>query len=161
MSRLNIMVGVPASGKDWFIDHHRADDDLVLSSDGIRAEMGDVNDQTHNKQVFSILYERMEKALADGEKDIWFNATNVTVKDRSRALALGKQYGAEICAYVMLTPENQCIENENLRDRRVGAEVIRKFSNRFTLPAYDEGFSKIYVVRKGEVFDLADFNFGN
>ena len=49
MSKLYIMIGIPASGKDWYIEHHKKDGDVVLSSDAIRAEFGDVNDQSQNQ----------------------------------------------------------------------------------------------------------------
>lgn len=79
MSTLYIMVGIPGAGKDYYIEHTKKDTDIVLSSDGIRAELGDVNDQSQNELVFSMLYERLEENLKAGN-DVWFNATNINIK---------------------------------------------------------------------------------
>ena len=149
MPAVYIMVGVPASGKDWYIEHHKEDDDVVISSDDVREELGDVNDQTRNKEVFSIFYDRMNKALAEGH-NVWINATNVTAKNRVRPIQYGRHYNAKIVAIVMLTPIEQCIANEELRDRKVGEEVIRKFNGKYEMPSYSEGFSEIKVIMNGE-----------
>lgn len=148
MGNLYIMIGVPGSGKDRYIGTHQQDGDVVCSSDGIREELGDVNDQTKNKLVFQMLYERVEKALSEG-KNVWFNATNVTVDNRSRAISLGKKYNAKIIGVVMATPTERCISNEDLRDRKVGREVIQKFARRFENPSIEEGFSEIKIIVNG------------
>ena len=144
MPKIRIMVGVPGSGKDYFIDHYKEQDDVVVSSDGIREELGDVNDQSKNKLVFTIFYERIEQAMKDG-KNVWVNATNVTKVNREKSIALGKQYGYEIQALVMNTSVDLCIKNDAARDRTVGEDVIRKFERRFEMPTIDEGFNKIWT----------------
>lgn len=145
MPTIRIMVGVPGSGKDYFIDHYKEHDDVVVSSDGIREELGDVNDQSKNKLVFTIFYERIEQAMKVG-KDVWVNATNVTKVNREKAIALGKQYGYEIHAIVINTHVDICIKNDAARNRTVGEDVIRKFVRRFELPSIDEGFNKIWNI---------------
>ena len=144
MPKIRIMVGVPGSGKDYFIDHYKEHDDVVVSSDGIREELGDVNDQSKNKLVFTIFYERIEQAMKDG-KNVWVNATNVTKVNREKSIALGKQYGYEIQALVMNTSVDLCIKNDAARDRTVGESVIHKFERRFEMPTIDEGFNKIWI----------------
>ena len=145
MPTIRIMVGVPGSGKDYFIEHYKEHDDVVVSSDGIREELGDVNDQSKNKLVFTIFYERIEQAMKDG-KNVWVNATNVTKVNREKSIALGKQYGYEIQALVMNTSVDLCIKNDAARDRTVGESVIRKFEQRFEMPTIDEGFNKIWTI---------------
>lgn len=144
MAKLNIMIGVPGSGKDHFILYHKEHDDVVVSSDDIREELGDVNDQSRNAEVFEIFYDRIEQALKAG-KNVWVNATNVTRKNRERAIALGKQYGYEIHAILMYTSTEMCIKNDALRDRTVGEAVIRKFERRFENPSLAEGFDMIWT----------------
>ena len=39
MSNLYIMVGLPGSGKDFYINNNKKATDVVLSSDGIREEL--------------------------------------------------------------------------------------------------------------------------
>ena len=154
MSNLYIMVGLPGSGKDFYINNNKKDTDVVLSSDGIREELGDVNDQTQNELVFKLLYERLIENIKAG-KDCWLNATNVTIKNRARGIEIGKKYGCNIIAVVMAVPVDVCIEQDKQRDRTVGEEVIQKFVSRFQIPIYGEGFNDIIVVGNNEPLDMA------
>ncbi len=147
MPDLHIMVGIPGSGKDYYIDHNcvRQDSDVVISSDAIRAELGDVNDQSQNEEVFKILYNRLGRHLQRGD-NIWFNATNVTISNRSRAIEMGKKFGYRIIADIMATPFGVCVRRDSQRDRTVGEEVIKKFVFRFQIPFYEEGFDTIHII---------------
>ena len=145
MSNLYIMVGLPGSGKDFYINNNKKDADVVLSSDGIREELGDVNDQTQNELVFKLLYERLIENIKAG-KDCWLNATNVTIKNRAQGIEIGKKYGCNIIAVVMAVPVDVCIEQDKKRDRNVGVEVIKKFAYRFQIPFYEEGFNEIRII---------------
>ena len=153
MAIFRMMVGLPGSGKDYYISQNKKDTDVVLSSDGIRAELGDVNDQSQNEKVFGILYDRMRQAIADG-KDIWFNATNVTIKNRKQALDMVRNRNYEVVAVVIATPVEKCIAQDKQRDRNVGEEVIQKFVSRFQMPVYGEGFTDIIVVGNNEPLDM-------
>lgn len=64
MSNCYIMIGLPASGKDYYIERNKEEDDVVVSSDEIREELfGDVNDQKHNGEVFNEMFKRTCAAL--------------------------------------------------------------------------------------------------
>ena len=145
MSTLYIMVGIPGAGKDYYIEHNKKDTDIVLSSDGIRAELGDVNDQSQNELVFSMLYERLEENLKAGN-DVWFNATNINIKNRSRAVNMGKQYKYNLVAVVIAVPVEKAIEQDSKRDRTVGEAVIWKFVHRFEMPFREEGFNEVRII---------------
>ena len=48
-----MMVGLPYSGKDYYIEHNKHPDDIVVSSDEIREELyGDASVQTAPQKVF-------------------------------------------------------------------------------------------------------------
>lgn len=145
MPTIKIMVGLPGSGKDYYIDHNKSSDDVVVSSDDIRAELGDVNDQSNNSKVFWIFYDRIENAMRN-KKTIWVNATNVTRQNREQTIALAKQYNYTIECIVMVTPVDTCIDRDAKRPRTVGVDVIRKFENRFKAPTYDEGIDNITYI---------------
>lgn len=145
------MIGIPGSGKDYYIEHHKGLDDVIISSDDIRAELGDVNDQSRNAEVFTIFYDRLEQALKGGVPNVCINATNVTKKNRERAIALGKQYGCYIQAVVLRTAISVCIKNDMKRDRTVGKDVIYKFGSRFEEPSLEEGFDSIITISYDEV----------
>jgi predicted kinase len=145
------MVGLPGSGKDFYIGLNKKPGDIVISSDDIRAELGDVNDQTKNKLVFKIFYDRYKQALKTG-KDIWINATNVSVKNRSRAIHMAKKYNYKTSAIVLTVPVEICIERDKNRDRTVGENVIEKFYFRFEPVSFEEGFDNIVNIQP----DLAE-----
>ena len=151
MGTVRIMIGLPGSGKDFYIGLNKKPDDVVISSDDIRAELGDVNDQTKNKLVFKIFYDRYEQALKTG-KDIWVNATNVSVKNRSQAICIAKKYNYEISAIVLTVPIETCVERDKNRDRTVGENVIKKFYSRIEPVSFEEGFDNIINIQP----DLAE-----
>ena len=85
--KLILLCGIPGSGKSTFskmyepLKHH-----LVLSSDDIRKELwGDESEQSGNHEVFKLLYKRMYYAICNGITVV-FDATNVTLKDRKKAI---------------------------------------------------------------------------
>ena len=64
MRNLYFMVGLPASGKSFYIKQHKIDSDVVVSTDQIRKEVfKDVNDQKHNGEVFNIAFNRIREGL--------------------------------------------------------------------------------------------------
>lgn len=78
--KVNIMVGVSGSGKSTYVKNHKEDSDVVICTDEIRKEIcGNINNQSKNKKVFEIAYERLIKAAANS-KSIWFDATSTTMK---------------------------------------------------------------------------------
>ena len=72
---LTIMVGLPASGKDFFIKNN-IDNALILSSDDLRVELYGYEDQTHNKEVFEEMNRRTRNAGKEN-KNVIYNATNI------------------------------------------------------------------------------------
>ena len=59
-----MMMGISGSGKSSIADHivRRENSETVIhASDDIRAELGDVNDQTKNDLVFKILHSRVKQ----------------------------------------------------------------------------------------------------
>ena len=153
MSRLYVMVGLPGAGKDYFINKNKEENDVVISSDDIRAELGDVNDQSRNVEVFATMYERINKALAEG-KTVWANATFLIPRYRKTVIKCGLDNNAEIYAIYVKSSVERCIANQALRDRKVPTEVIKKMNNRLTPPKMEEGFNGVvlweYLWNEGE-----------
>ena len=80
MGNLYVVIGLPGAGKDYWIEHNKSKDDIVVSSDAIREEIfGDANNQDHNGEVFDIMFNRTRKALVNG-KNVFYNATNINRK---------------------------------------------------------------------------------
>lgn len=60
MNKLYMMIGLPGSGKSTIAKElSKSEDTVIVSSDEIRKELGDINDQSQNNKVF----EEVEKKL--------------------------------------------------------------------------------------------------
>ena len=149
---LNIMVGVPASGKTRYAEEHRG---VHISSDEIREDLlGDVNDQTQNGRVFNEFHTRVKEALLSG-RSVYADATNISAKDRA-SYREAMDIAWKTRAVVFAVPFNECVRRDTKRDRMVGEKVIRKIMRRFEMPFTEEGFDEIEIVRACSPVDMTE-----
>ena len=144
--KLEILIGLPGSGKSTYaMEKHKANRNSVyLSSDNIRGELyGNESIQGSPAEVFALMQSRAIEALKSG-RDVFYDATNLTRKDRAGILTATPRYVYKQ-ATVVFTPYEMCIERDTLRERSVGKEIIDKMIRRFQPPFYDEGFDFIHV----------------
>ena len=119
---------------------------MHLSSDKIREELyGNESIQGNPAEVFSLMQKRAVEALNEG-RDVLYDATNITRKDRSAIIGLCPKF-AEIEAHIIWAPIETCIERDASRDRTVGKEVIDRMLKRFQAVYYDEGIDEIKVIK--------------
>ena len=86
-----IPIGISGSGKSRWIKSLVDLGYEIISPDDIRRELtGDVSNQSRNKDVFPIAFQRTIKAINDGNSVI-FDATNVNSSHRKRMLDYIKQ----------------------------------------------------------------------
>lgn len=149
-----MLIGLSGSGKttlaEEIVTKNKDCNWKVLSSDKIREDdFGDVNDQTHNKEVFELMQNRTLRFLKDGFSVI-YDATNLTIKTRKNILIRIQEYKKhnpylKIKAHVIRTPFLTCLKHNAKRDRWVSNEVIFKQRNQFQIPLYGEGFDQIVL----------------
>jgi predicted kinase len=60
---------------------------------------------------------------------------------------MSKSFGYEVQAVFFDVPLDVCLERNSKRDRSVSADVMRKMADRLKPPIFEEGFTKITVVR--------------
>ena len=147
-SKLILLVGIPGAGKTTYANEYiKSNPNTIhLSSDTIRAELyGDESIQGNPAEVFSLMQKRAIEALNDG-KDVIYDATNITRKDRASIINLCPKFVAIQC-YIIWAPIETCIERDAARERTVGKEVIDKMLKRFQAPFYDEGIDEIVIIR--------------
>jgi predicted kinase len=140
-----LAVGLPGSGKSsWFKRHNIA----PLSSDVLRTLLfDDPTEQRFQDLVFSNLRSMLRARLIARRPMNYVDATNLTPHERHHWIKLAKDYGYEAHAVFFDVPLEVCIERHQRRDRTVPEDVMRKMSAKLKPPAFDEGFSKITVVR--------------
>lgn len=148
MSTLMITVGLPGCGKDYYYKTHLKDNKVLhISSDKIREEVfGDINDQTHNNEVFSIMEKKVIEAIKMG-MDIYYNATNLSGRRREHLINIAKKTGVEKVTILLFVPPYQvCFERNKNRDRVVPQYAMDRMLKQFEPPHKFEGWDEIKVI---------------
>lgn len=158
-----MLVGLPYSGKDYYIAQHQKDNDIVVSSDEIRGEIwGDENNQRDPEMVFKVMRERAIEALRNGH-NVWYNATNLTSKRRISFIKdLRKRFKNYDITYecIIMAPMLETIEERQKnckRERVVSSETIKKMIKRFQTPMFYEGWDYIGI-KQNSLEELINWN---
>jgi predicted kinase len=140
-----LAIGLPGSGKSsWFKRH----DISPLSSDLVRALLfDDPTEQRFQDLVFSNLRSMLKARLIARRPTNYVDATNLTPHERHGWIKLAKDYGYEVQAVFFDVPLETCLERNHKRQRVVSDEVMLRMSDKLKAPTFEEGFSKITVVR--------------
>ena len=120
---LLLLAGLPASGKSTLTRRLKALGAVIISLDAIRAELGDVTDQSRNADVLAIAQMRVEAALLDGQWVV-LDATNLRHAWRARWERLAAELNVPIRIHWVRTPLLVCLWRNWRRERRVPVRVI-------------------------------------
>ena len=140
-----LAIGMPGSGKStWF----KRREITPLSSDLMRHLLFDnVQEQRHQDLVFSTLRSLLRARLLAHMPWNYVDATNLSPKERRHWVRLAKDFGYEAHAVFFDVPLEVCMERNNRRHRVVPEDVMKRMAAKLRAPSFDEGFSKITVVR--------------
>ena len=139
-------MGYPGSGKSTYCNQFKDKQDyVVISSDSIRAELGDINDQSRNNEVFNILHERTKDALKNGFNVIQ-DSTNLSRKNRRHTLEQLKNINCEKVCILFATPYVQCLARNFARNRQVPEGAMVRMYKSFQTPWFSEGWDDIQIV---------------
>ena len=161
MAALNIMIGMPGSGKTSYAKKHLLTSNSVyLSSDQIRIDMYGFEDQTHNGEVFERMKQETILALQNGF-DVIYDATNLIRKRREALIkdVKNRVSNIEINAYLCCTPINIVLERNMTRtERHLPWDKLVQMIQSIEPPMYYEGFDNIYLIDGGMYNDVYDYN---
>ena len=140
-----LAIGLPGSGKSsWFKRH----DITPLSSDMVRMLLfDDAQEQRFQDLVFSNLRSMLKARLIARRPLNYVDATNLTPHERHSWIKLAKDYGYEVQAVFFDVPVEVCLERNRRRERSVDEDVMRRMAAKLKPPTFEEGFSKVTVVR--------------
>jgi len=140
-----LAIGLPGSGKSsWFKRHSIT----PLSSDLLRTLLfDDPQEQRFQDLVFSNLRSMLKARLIARRPMNYVDATNLSSHERHGWIKLAKDYGYEVQAVFFDVPLEVCMERNQRRGRKVPEDVMRRMSGKLRGPAFEEGFSKITVVK--------------
>lgn len=158
MTVVKVLIGVAGVGKSTYIEQHKTEKSLVLSSDTLRIELfGDLeagNAPEAIPVVFKTLHERMKEALLSKQYDtIFYDATNLSRKLRKGFYEQFKKY-AEIEAIVLVKPLATILEQNSQRSgfAKVPENVIRRMYESLQVPRISVDCDKIEVIGDFEDF---------
>lgn len=162
MNKLVVMCGLPGSGKSMYADRLVAKDNFIAhSSDKIREELGDINDQSKNEEVFKLLHKRIKDDLNSG-KNVCMDATNLNRKKRVAFIKELKNIPCKKICVLVTTPWEVCLAQNLYRDRKVPVDVMERMIRNFQMPSTYEGFDEVIVHYEKEEWktcygDILDF----
>jgi predicted kinase len=148
-----LAIGLPGSGKSSWFKRHSIH---PLSSDLLRELLfDDAQEQRFQDLVFSNLRSMLKARLIARRPMNYVDATNLTPHDRQSWIKLGKDYGYDVQGLFFDVPLEICMERHQRRGRAVPEEIMRKMASKLKAPTFEEGFSKITVVRVKQKEDAA------
>jgi len=140
-----LSIGLPGSGKSTWFKRHNI---LPLSSDMVRILLfDDVTEQRYQDLVFSTLRSMLRARLLAKRPWNYVDATNLSPHERRSWVKLAHDFGYEAHAVFFDVPAEVCMERNHRRERNVPEDVMRRMANKLRPPKFEEGFSKITVVR--------------
>lgn len=125
---LVILVGIPGCGKSTWADKLLVSH-YVVSSDAIRAEMGDVNDQTRNQSVFDEFHKRIEDHLASG-RDVVADSTALDHRARVSLCDIARRLKAPV-DLVYFTNCGEAADRNRRRERVVPEDVMQRMLEKY------------------------------
>lgn len=170
LPKMCMLVGLPGAGKSTYCNTYK--NYTVISSDEIRKEFGDVNDQSKNNEVFTILRQRVINNLNKGN-NVLVDSTNLNRRRRIAFLNELKNIPCKKICVLVATPYEICVAQNFERHRKVPSEVLWNMYKSFNVPTHHEGFDDIVVYYLNEgwkeyygdiltyVKSLRDFNQDN
>jgi len=168
--KMIMMIGIVGSGKSTYAKKIAEENNAVIhASDELREELyGDMDIQDKNGELFTELHRRIKADLKAG-KSVVYDATNINSKKRMAFIRELNNIECNKIAYVMATPYEKCIEQNNSRKRKVPEHVIKKMYTRFDIPYWYEGWNEIKLVYANTpnkdlndfMYDYLDYNQDN
>jgi len=107
----------------------------------------DAQEQRFQDLVFSNLRSMLKARLIARRPLNYVDATNLTPHERHSWIKLAKDYGYDVQAVFFDVPVEVCLERNRRRERMVDEEIMRRMAAKLKPPTFEEGFSKVTVVR--------------
>ena len=97
--------------------------------------------------VFSTLRSLLRARLIARMPWNYVDASNLASHERRQWVKMAKGFGYEVHAVFFDVPLEVCLERNRKRERQVKEEVIQRMAQKLKPPSFEEGFTKITVVR--------------
>lgn len=143
--RIVLAIGLPGAGKSTWFRRHRI---TPLSSDCLRRLLyDDASVQREPERVFRLLRRLLIERIELGRPVTYVDATNLTRRERQPFFRIARRRGCQVEALFFDTPLECCRQRNRLRRRQVPEPALERMARRLEPPTYEEGFSRIVVIR--------------
>lgn len=142
-SAVTLLSGMPASGKDRWVQAH-GQGLPVVSFDDARAELGLVHGENDGRAAHHAVDKA--KALLRARQPFIWNATNLSRSLRNKALDLLFAYGAKVHLVYLEVPEAEVLRRNSRRDSTLSNASLLRMLNRWELPLPWEAHAVDYQV---------------
>ena len=140
-----LTIGLPGSGKTTWYKRRSV---TPLSSDMLRTILFDnITEQRYQGLVFSTLRSLLRARLIARMPWNYVDATNLSPHERRQWIKMARSLGYEVHAVFFDVPLEVCLERNRKRERQVSEEIMTRMASKLKPPTFEEGFSKIVVVR--------------
>lgn len=140
-----LAIGLPGSGKTTWFKRRGV---TPLSSDMLRTILFDnITEQRYQSLVFSTLRSLLRARLVAHMPWNYVDATNLSPKERKQWIQMARSLGYEVQAVFFDVPVEVCLDRNRRRERVVPDDVMQRMAAKLRPPTFEEGFSKIIVVR--------------
>ena len=142
-SKVTLMCGLPASGKDSWVREHRQGLPVV-SYDDAREALGLKHGENDGKAAHHAT--DMAKALLREARPFVWNATHLSRQMRSKALDLCYAYSAEVRIVYLEQPREELLRRNGKRDTTLSNKALLGMLHRWELPVPSEAHEVRYEV---------------
>lgn len=137
---LLMLIGLPASGKTTWAKRFCAErpEYVRISNDNLRVELfgpGATYNPPREPHVTALRRQRMGEALAAGHSVVLDNM-NMSGNAMREAQWMARRHGVRLRFQRFDVPIGECIRRDGLRQRPVGAAVIRQMADLFRRKGY-------------------------
>ncbi|QQK72121.1 AAA family ATPase [Pectobacterium versatile] len=140
-SKVTVMCGLPASGKDTWVRTHRPNLPVV-SFDDARTELGLKHGENEGKAVHWAT-DKARSLLRTHEPFVW-NATHLSQQMRTRTLDLCYAYGAEVEIVYLERPRQELLRRNGKRDTTLSNKTLQGMLTKWELPSPTEAHDVRY-----------------
>ncbi|MEK8033145.1 AAA family ATPase [Ideonella sp. DXS29W] len=144
-SRVTVMCGLPASGKNTWVAQHRGGWPVV-SYDDARDELGLRHGQNEGRVAHAAI-DKAKDLLRRRERFV-FNATHLSQQMRDKTLDLLFAYGAEVELVYIEAPREELLRRNRGRDTTLSNRALLGMLHKWELPLPTEAHEVHYIAHR-------------
>lgn len=142
-SKVIVMAGLPASGKNTYVEQNHPGLDVV-SFDDAKASLG-LKQGDNMGQAVHLAIDKAKSLLREHQPFVW-NATHLTPDMRQKTLSLLYQYQAEVQVVYLEQPKSVLFSRNDKRDSTLSNKALKEMLLKWNIPLPYEAHQVQYVI---------------